>query len=119
MNKQSSPAITWALAFAFVTLASIQIGATPRFQARQTAPQKAATKTARSYACPMHPEVTSTRKGKCPKCKMDLQPVRETSAGVTKPDSGNATGETTIARAINKPPNNKRIKFVRFFGKAI
>jgi len=84
MNKQSSPAITWALAFAFVTLASIQIGATPRFQARQTAPQKAATKTARSYACPMHPEVTSTRKGKCPKCKMDLQLVRETTSSVEK-----------------------------------
>jgi len=27
--------------------------------------------------------------------------------------------ETTIARAISKPPNNKRIKLVKFFGKAI
>jgi hypothetical protein len=24
------------------------------------------------YACPMHPEVTSTAPGKCPKCGMDL-----------------------------------------------
>ena len=85
MNKQSSP-ITWALALAFVTLASIQIEARPHVQ--MTAPtarqQKPAAKTATSYACPMHPEVKSTRKGKCPKCKMDLQLVREATSSVDK-----------------------------------
>lgn len=30
---------------------------------------------ARSYVCPMHPEVTSSKPGKCPKCKMDLRKV--------------------------------------------
>jgi len=87
MSKQSNP-ITWALALAFVTLASIQIGAGPRVQTRMTAPaaqqQKPATKTATSYACPMHPEVKSTRKGKCPKCKMDLQLVSEPTSSVEK-----------------------------------
>ncbi len=29
-----------------------------------------------SYACPMHPEVTSTEPGTCPKCGMQLLPVR-------------------------------------------
>lgn len=24
------------------------------------------------YTCPMHPEVTSNKPGKCPKCNMDL-----------------------------------------------
>jgi len=28
--------------------------------------------TQNSYSCPMHPEVTSTKPGKCPKCGMDL-----------------------------------------------
>ena len=27
---------------------------------------------AATYVCPMHPEVTSTAPGKCPKCKMNL-----------------------------------------------
>src|SRR5829696_9803840 len=88
MNKQLNPTIIWAFASAVVTLASIQIGAMPRLQAQLTAPtgqqQKPATKAARSYACPMHPEVKSIRKGKCPKCKMDLQLVRETTSSVDK-----------------------------------
>ncbi len=28
--------------------------------------------TAKSYTCPMHPEVISDKPGKCPKCGMDL-----------------------------------------------
>jgi len=30
------------------------------------------------YACPMHPEVTDTKPGKCPKCGMNLEPVKST-----------------------------------------
>jgi cytochrome oxidase Cu insertion factor (SCO1/SenC/PrrC family) len=40
----------------------------------QSSPQKkSATKQVQSYSCPMHPEVKSTKRGKCPKCKMDLR----------------------------------------------
>ena len=35
--------------------------------------KKTSTKQAKSYSCPMHPEVKSTKRGKCPKCKMDLR----------------------------------------------
>jgi cytochrome oxidase Cu insertion factor (SCO1/SenC/PrrC family) len=88
MNKQSKPTVTWAFALGFVMLASIQIETKPRFQAKVTAStpqqQKPATNPAKSYGCPMHPEVKSTRKGKCPKCKMDLQPVREAASSADK-----------------------------------
>ena len=40
----------------------------------------------KAYVCPMHPEVKSTKAGKCPKCKMDLRLAKaETSAPVEKP----------------------------------
>jgi cytochrome oxidase Cu insertion factor (SCO1/SenC/PrrC family) len=59
-------------------LASISIEAKPRFPTKVTASTPQAQKPlAKLYACPMHPEVKSTRKGKCPKCKMDLRLVRE------------------------------------------
>ncbi len=38
------------------------------------AAQTKATKT--GYTCPMHPEVTSDKPGKCPKCGMDLVPKK-------------------------------------------
>ncbi|HEU4435068.1 MAG TPA: SCO family protein [Pyrinomonadaceae bacterium] len=42
----------------------------------------------KTYSCPMHPEVTSKKKGKCPKCGMDLRPeVREVSHEVETPPS--------------------------------
>ena len=32
------------------------------------------------YTCPMHPEVIKDAPGKCPKCGMDLVPVKEANA---------------------------------------
>lgn len=36
------------------------------------------------YSCPMHPEVKSTKRGKCPKCKMDL--VKQSTSPASEPD---------------------------------
>src|SRR5262245_46280514 len=93
MNKQLKRTVTWACALTFVLLASMQLGAHPRFQAQEMA---LTASTVKSYACPMHPEVKSTKKGTCPKCKMDLQPVRETSTPVNqeKMVASVAVGET-------------------------
>jgi FtsP/CotA-like multicopper oxidase with cupredoxin domain len=35
---------------------------------------------AASYACPMHPDVTSSESGTCPRCGMQLQGIREPAA---------------------------------------
>ena len=37
---------------------------------------KAKAATTVTYVCPMHPEVTSDKKGRCPKCNMFLEPKK-------------------------------------------
>ncbi len=49
------------------------------------------------YACPMHPEVTSTRAGKCPKCGMTLRVVK---GPAPKPASA-------AAPTVSVPPANR------------
>jgi len=39
----------------------------------QTAKKPGARKNSVVYECPMHPDVTSSKPGKCPKCRMDLR----------------------------------------------
>jgi cytochrome oxidase Cu insertion factor (SCO1/SenC/PrrC family) len=104
MKKQIKLTGMWAFFFAVVMLASTSTGAKPQVNSQvkpaRSQQQTPAVKTVRSYACPMHPEVKSTKRGKCPKCKMDLQPVSEAtssagesvSAAVTPPTSPSVTG---------------------------
>jgi cytochrome oxidase Cu insertion factor (SCO1/SenC/PrrC family) len=53
----------------------------------------------------MHPEVKSIRKGKCPKCKMDLQRVRETTKSAEKenPVASVGVGEIVTADENTSP----------------
>jgi len=52
--------------------------------------QPSSSKKAALYACPMHPEVTSTKPGVCPKCDMKLKLVTDTDNSETK------SGETSL-----------------------
>ena len=66
---------------AILALICVTLGLAPAY----AAPQQQVTSVA-TYSCPMHPEVKSKKKGKCPKCKMDL--VLQTSKGAEQVRNG-------------------------------
>jgi cytochrome oxidase Cu insertion factor (SCO1/SenC/PrrC family) len=55
--------------------------------------------TSKHYTCPMHPEVKSSKRGKCPKCGMALRLVETTT--------GSATAAGTNPPTITTPPGTE------------
>ena len=88
-------------------LAGIEVGAQAFARATGIRAKLAAKedldKASEDLLCPMHPEVKSTKRGKCPKCKMDLRLERAvTSTAVTGNQSliaDNAVAEAAVMSA--------------------
>ena len=91
MIRQSAPErLCKALVLTVMTLAGIGFEAHAFEKARgreqDSQQKKTSTKQVKSYVCPMHPEVRSTKRGKCPKCKMDLRLERAVTSTVVTGD---------------------------------
>lgn len=67
---------------------------------RAAAPRVAAV----TYECPMHPEVTSKRRGKCPKCGMTLRAKSKTA-----PSDATAAAPSTTEKPAENIPTGLRI----------
>ncbi len=58
---------------------------TPATQKKRAAPQKRAARF--HYVCPMHADVTSKKRGTCPKCKMAMVRKRVPKDSESQPES--------------------------------
>lgn len=68
-------------------------------------PAKAKTQTKVVYSCPMHPEVTSSKRGRCGKCGMDLTRTTAATAEPTAPDTSPAPKAEESTFTSTKIPN--------------
>ena len=58
------------------------------------------------YSCPMHPDVKSTKKGRCPKCGMDLRPV-DPAASPSPTPSPTPSDDSSSSFTSAKIPNTR------------
>ena len=96
IRQSASERLCKALVLTVMTLAGIgfETHAFEKARARgqDSQEKKTSTKQVKSYVCPMHPEVRSTKRGKCPKCKMDLRLERAVTSTA-------ATGDQNLLAA--------------------
>lgn len=82
--------------------------------------RKASSRSSVTYSCPMHAEVKSKKRGKCPKCNMALEPLK--AAKVTSAEADNNVGDaqeggSSSTAALRVPDTNvidqhgKRLRF--------
>jgi hypothetical protein len=55
---------------------------------------------AATYTCPMHPEVTSNKPGKCPICAMNLEKKAKTSAAPVQAEKARTSAAPAPAKEI-------------------
>ena len=69
-------------------------------------PRHRTPKSSAVYSCPMHPEVKSKKRGRCPKCKMDLvRQTATTSAETSQPAAGNKASTIPDVEVLDQDGN--------------
>jgi cytochrome oxidase Cu insertion factor (SCO1/SenC/PrrC family) len=66
------------------------------------------------YSCPMHPEVKSKKKGRCPKCKMDLRPASaegQAAPAATEAHAAHAASKMSIPDVELLDQDGRKVRF--------
>ena len=86
------------------------------FPVAAQAPKISTAQAIRRYSCPMHPEVTSTRPGKCRKCGMTLRltpPKSDTPPPPTTSNNPNTASTMRLPDVTIQDQNGRSLSFYR------
>lgn len=75
-----------------------------------------AAQTAKRYACPMHPDVTSSKPGKCYKCKMALRLTRPKPNNPAPPETKPTASSADSPRIPDVTIQDQNGKSLNFYG---
>jgi protein SCO1/2 len=101
-------------ALAAVAFALALCAAAPATTARAAVHEPHVEAKAAVYSCPMHPEVKSKKKGRCPKCKMDLRPARaesEAAPVMTEAHATHAASKMSIPDVELLDQDGRKVRF--------
>jgi protein SCO1/2 len=73
--------------------------------------QQSAHYTDKTYSCPMHPDVKKKSKGKCPKCGMDLRPVKPSEVRQVSHEVETPSSKMNIPDVELLDQNGRKINF--------
>ncbi|HEX6043327.1 MAG TPA: SCO family protein [Pyrinomonadaceae bacterium] len=65
----------------------------------------------KTYSCPMHPDVKSKKKGKCPKCGMELRPTPAATTAVVEDPAPVAGQKMNVPDIESLDQNGRKIHF--------
>jgi protein SCO1 len=97
MNRRSAAALALSALMLCACLSAATAAHAHAAHAPAPAQGRAKARAAALYECPMHPEVNSGRRGRCPKCGMSLTPAR---AGAAQAADAPAVGESKKTEAV-------------------
>jgi protein SCO1 len=121
MNDKTMRGRTFSALIILTIIFGVFSLAQPAFAQQKTGQKKTVSRNSTLYVCPMHPEVTARRRGRCPKCGMNL--VVKTNApearaseagGATSTEAKTSAGVITSLRIPDVTvydQNNRRLNF--------
>jgi len=97
--KKQINRVTFSVTLSMLVCALAFIPAHAQTHNHSQAPAKKTTESKKTYSCPMHPDVKSKSKGKCPKCGMDLRLVDQGETSVVSHETSTEIKEASFQQS--------------------